>query len=248
VGAVIKPAGIDASQGIISSAYLKDPTDPGFKDDPGMQEWREFMAKYLPGADINDITYVFAYSASKTLMQVLKQCDGDFSRENVMRQATNLHDLELRTLLPGIKINTSPTNYRPMRALQLMKWDGKSWVEAQRLLASDGAPFDYFGESVAIDGNFAVVGAQGHDSVGGGVGLRLAQAARLDIQIGKFFAEHRGSGVRLDGFFVVVDGFVDVVAAVAVHAGLLGVHVSQSVVVIRGRFVDFGSGAAGLRL
>ena len=106
----------------------KDPTDPGFKDDPGMQEWREFMAKYLPGADINDITYVFAYSASKTLMQVLKQCDGDFSRENVMRQATNLHDLELRTLLPGIKINTSPTNYRPMRALQLMKWDGKTWA------------------------------------------------------------------------------------------------------------------------
>ena len=86
------------------------------------------MAKYLPGGDINDITYVYAYSCCKTLMQVLKQCGDDFSRENIMRQATNLNDLELPTLLPGIKINTSPTNYRPMRALQFMRWDGKTWV------------------------------------------------------------------------------------------------------------------------
>ena len=128
VGLVMEPVGREKGIGIVSTGYLKDPTDPGFKDDAGMQEWREFMAKYLPGGDINDITYVYAYSCSKTLMQVLKQCGDDFSRENIMRQATNLKDLELPTLLPGIKINTSPTNYRPMRALQLMRWDGKTWA------------------------------------------------------------------------------------------------------------------------
>jgi branched-chain amino acid transport system substrate-binding protein len=128
VGLVMEPVGAEKGIGIVSTGYLKDPTDPAFKGDPGMNEWRDFMAKYLPGGDINDITYVFAYSASKTLMQVLKQCGDDLSRENVMRQATNLHDLELPTLLPGIKINTGPTNYRPMRSLQLMRWDGKTWV------------------------------------------------------------------------------------------------------------------------
>jgi branched-chain amino acid transport system substrate-binding protein len=128
VGLVMEPVGPEKGIGIVSTGYLKDPTDPGFKDDAGMREWRDFMAKYLPGGDINDITYVYAYSCCKTLMQVLKQCGDDFSRENIMRQTTNLKDLELPTLLPGIKINTSPTNYRPMRALQLMRWDGKTWA------------------------------------------------------------------------------------------------------------------------
>ena len=128
VGLVMEPVGPEKGVGIVSTGYLKDPTDPGFKDDAGMKEWRDFMAKYLPGADINDITYVYAYSCCKTLIQVLKQCGDNFSRENIMRQATSLKDLELPTLLPGIKINTSPTNYRPMRALQLMRWDGKTWA------------------------------------------------------------------------------------------------------------------------
>ena len=75
VGLVMEPVGPEKGIGIVGPGYLKDPTDPGFKDDPGMLEWHDFVAKYLPGADINDITYVFAYSASKTLMQVLKQCD-----------------------------------------------------------------------------------------------------------------------------------------------------------------------------
>jgi branched-chain amino acid transport system substrate-binding protein len=82
----------------------------------------------MPGADLTDNNYVFAYGVSKTMLQVLKQCNGDFSRANVMRQAANLHDLDIPILLPGIKVNTSPTNFHPIRAMQLMKWDGKTWV------------------------------------------------------------------------------------------------------------------------
>jgi branched-chain amino acid transport system substrate-binding protein len=103
VGLVMEPVGPEKGIGIVSTGYLKDPTDPGFKDDAGMKEWRDFMAKYLPGGDINDITYVYAYSCCKTLMQVLRQCGDEFSRENIMRQATNLKDLELPTLLPGTR-------------------------------------------------------------------------------------------------------------------------------------------------
>ena len=128
VGTVMNPAGPENGTGIISTNYQKDPTDPAWKDDPGMNEWRAFMAKEMPGADMTDASYVFAYGVSKTMLQVLKQCNGDFSRENIMRQAANLHDFEVPTLLPGIKVNTSPTNFHPIRAMQLEKWDGKTWV------------------------------------------------------------------------------------------------------------------------
>jgi branched-chain amino acid transport system substrate-binding protein len=128
VGAVINPAGPENAVGIISAGYLKDSTDPAWKDDAGMKEWRAFMDKYLPGADQTDGGYIAAYAVSNTMLKVLKQCNGDFSRENVMKQATNLHDVDNPLLLPGIKINTSPTNYHPIRAMQLMKWDGKTWV------------------------------------------------------------------------------------------------------------------------
>jgi branched-chain amino acid transport system substrate-binding protein len=128
VGSVLSPAGPEKAVGMLSTGYLKDPVDPSWVNDPGMQEWRDFMAKNMPGADVTDASYVFAYSVSKAMMQVLKQCNGDFSRENVMKQAANLHDLEIPTLLPGIKVNTSPTNFHPIRAMQLEKWDGKTWV------------------------------------------------------------------------------------------------------------------------
>jgi branched-chain amino acid transport system substrate-binding protein len=128
VGSVLTPAGPEKAVGMVSTNYLKDPVDPSWVNDPGMQEWRDFMAKNMPGADVTDASYVFAYSVSKAMMQVLKQCNGDFSRENVMKQAANLHDLEIPTLLPGIKVNTSPTNFHPIRAMQLEKWDGKTWV------------------------------------------------------------------------------------------------------------------------
>ena len=127
VGSVITPAGQENATGLISAAYLKDPTDATWKDDPGMNQWREFMAKYMPGADMTDGGIVFGYGVSYTLWQVLKQCGTDFSRANIMKQAANLKDLAVPVLLPGIRVNTSPTNFHPIRQMQLQKWDGKSW-------------------------------------------------------------------------------------------------------------------------
>jgi branched-chain amino acid transport system substrate-binding protein len=128
IGAVIKPAGPENAIGMITAGYLKDPNDPAWKNDAGMNEWRDFMAKYMPGADTTDGNYVFAYAVSKAMLQVLKQCGDDLSRENIMKQAANLDDLELPTLSPGIKVNTSPTNYHPIRQMQLAKFDGTHWV------------------------------------------------------------------------------------------------------------------------
>jgi branched-chain amino acid transport system substrate-binding protein len=128
VGAVMNPAGPENGIGIISGAFVKDPSDPTWANDAGMTEWRVFMNKYMPGADQSDNNYVVAYGFSKTILQVLKQCGNDFSRENIMKQANDLHDLEIPVLLPGLKVNTSPTNHHPVRAMQLEKWNGKSWV------------------------------------------------------------------------------------------------------------------------
>ena len=128
VGAVMNPAGPENGIGVISAAFVKDPTDPTWANDPGMNEWRGFMNKYMLGAEQSDNNYVVAYGFCKTLMQVLQQANGDFSRENIMAQANNLHDLEIPVLLPGLKINTSPTDHHPVRAMQLEKWDGKKWV------------------------------------------------------------------------------------------------------------------------
>ena len=127
VGSVITPAGQENATGLISAAYLKDPTDVTWKDDPGMNQWREFMTKYMPGADLTDAGPVFGYGVTYSLCQVLKQCGADFSRANIMKQAANLKDLDVPVLLPGITVNTSPTNFHPIRQMQLQKWDGKSW-------------------------------------------------------------------------------------------------------------------------
>jgi len=128
VGAVMKPAGPENGIGIISAAFIKDSSDPTWANDPGMNEWRAFMNKYMPTADQADNNYITAYGLSKTILQVLQQCNGDFSRETIMAQANNLHDVESPVLLPGLKLNTSPTNHHPIRAMQLEKWDGKTWV------------------------------------------------------------------------------------------------------------------------
>ena len=139
VGAVMKPAGAENGIGIISAAFDKDSSDPTWADDPGMNEWRAFMNKYMPGADQSDNNYITAYGFCKTLMQVLKQANGDFSRDNIMKQAANdLHDLEIPILLPGLKINTSPTNHHPIRAMQLEKWDGTKWGLFGKVI--EGAP------------------------------------------------------------------------------------------------------------
>ncbi len=127
VGAVINPAGPERALGLVAAAYLKDAGDPAWKDDPGMNEWRAFMKEYMPDADLTDSNYPYSYAVGGATMQVLKQCDGDFSRENVMRQAANLKNLQLPTLLAGIVINTSPTDFRPIKQMQLQKWNGSRW-------------------------------------------------------------------------------------------------------------------------
>ncbi|HEY0182992.1 MAG TPA: ABC transporter substrate-binding protein [Rhodopila sp.] len=139
VGSVMNPAGPENGVGIITSGYMKDPTDPAFKDDAGMNEWRAFMAKYLPGADLTDANYSFAYGVSMVMLQILKQCDGDFSRANIMRQATNLHDAYDPILLPGVKVNTSPTNFHPIRSMQLQKWTGTTWERFGGVIEGSGS-------------------------------------------------------------------------------------------------------------
>ena len=128
VGSVLQPAGPEKAIGMISGLFCKDAIDPAWDSDAGMQQYRAFMAKYLPSADISDGFYVWGYGASYLLWKVLEQCDGDFSRENVMKQATNVKNLEVPVLLPGIRVNTSPTDYHTVRALQLARWNGTSWM------------------------------------------------------------------------------------------------------------------------
>jgi|HubBroStandDraft_1064217.scaffolds.fasta_scaffold00354_15 branched-chain amino acid transport system substrate-binding protein len=128
IPAVLEPVGFEKALGLITAAYLKDPSDPSFKDDPGLNEWRAFMAKYLPQGDTTEGGYIQGYSMAATLVQVLKQCGNDLSRENIMRQAANLQNLQLPGLLPGIVVNTSPTNFHPIQAQQLSRFDGHAWT------------------------------------------------------------------------------------------------------------------------
>jgi branched-chain amino acid transport system substrate-binding protein len=128
IGAVMKPAGLEAAQGIISASYVMDATDPQWKDNPGMKEWVVFMDKYYPSGDKTDSFNIYAYNVAQTLVQVLKQCGDNLTRENVMKQAANLKDFEPGTLLPGIKLNTSPTDFYPIEQLQLMKFQGETWT------------------------------------------------------------------------------------------------------------------------
>jgi branched-chain amino acid transport system substrate-binding protein len=137
IGSVLTPAGLDKSTGIITGAYLKDPNDPTWKDDAGMNEWREFMKKYLPEADATDVNYVYAFGVGTTLMQVLKQCGADLSRENVMKQAASLSHLKLSVALPGIEVNTSATDFRPISQMQLAKFNGKSFERFGAVLAGE---------------------------------------------------------------------------------------------------------------
>jgi branched-chain amino acid transport system substrate-binding protein len=127
IATVLKPAGLDKAKGLISASFAKDPTDARWKDDAGYKEWVTFVAKYLTPADLIDSNAVDSFGAAATLIQVLKQCGDDLSRENIMRQAANLKDLELPMLLPGIKINTSPDNFYPLRQMQLATFNGGSW-------------------------------------------------------------------------------------------------------------------------
>ncbi len=125
VGSVLKPAGLDNAKGVLSTNYLKDPTDPTWKDDPAIKEWAAFMDKYFPEGDKTSTFSVYGYLTAQTMVQVLKQCGNDLTRENVMRQAANLKNFELGLLLPGIKINTSPTDYFPVEQMQMSQFNGE---------------------------------------------------------------------------------------------------------------------------
>ena len=128
VATVMKPAGLEKSVGIISGAFLKDPTDSHWENDPGLKQWLDFMKHYYPEGDRSDFYNVYAYATAQTLVQVLKQCGDDLTRENLMRQAANLKNLELPILIPGIRVNTGPLDYSPIEQMQLERFDGKQWV------------------------------------------------------------------------------------------------------------------------
>ena len=128
VGSVLVPAGLDKSVGLITVAYQKDALDTQWANDPGMKEFAAFMAKHLPDGKLSDSLNAYGYSVAQTLVQVLKQCGDDLTRANIMRQAANLKDLQLPLLLPGIRINTRPTDFFPIESLQLQRFDGKQWV------------------------------------------------------------------------------------------------------------------------
>ena len=127
IGSVIKPAGFEASQGIITSQYMMDPTDPTFKDHPEYKEWSAFMDKYYPDGDKTSSFTPYGYAACKTLLHVLQQTNGDYSREAIMKSASNIKELRVPMLLPGITIDTSPTDFFPIEAMALARIKGETW-------------------------------------------------------------------------------------------------------------------------
>ena len=139
VGAVMKPAGLENSKGVISVNYGKDPLDPMWKDDAGMKKYFAFMAKYFPEGDKDSSFNTYGYSTTQLLIQVLKQCGDDLTRENVMKQATSLKNVQLDLSLPGIVGNTSPTDYRVNKQLQMMKFDGERWEGFGPIIQDDAA-------------------------------------------------------------------------------------------------------------
>ena len=137
VGSVIKPAGYENSQDIISANYLKDVTDPQWDNDKGMKEFLDFLAKDFPEGNKLDGSVIVGFGVAQTLVQVLKQCGDDLTRENVMKQAANLKDFRTEVLLPGIKINTSPTDFAPISQLQLMRFKGEKWELFGDVISAD---------------------------------------------------------------------------------------------------------------
>ena len=137
VGSVIKPAGYDNSQDIISAAYLKDATDPQWKDDAGMKTFDAFLAKYFPEGNREDGSVIVGYGVAQTMVHVLKACGDNLTRENVMKQAASIKDLELGILLPGVKITTSATDFAPISQLQLQKFKGDRWVLFGDVMSGD---------------------------------------------------------------------------------------------------------------
>jgi branched-chain amino acid transport system substrate-binding protein len=137
VGAVLKPAGLENSKGIYSSYYLKDPTDPQWKDDPAYKDWAAFMEKYYPEGDRTSSFPVYGYAVTQSLVGVLKQCGDDLTRANIMKQAASLKDQQIGMLLPGITINTSPTDFYPIKQMQMQEFNGERWVPIGPILSGE---------------------------------------------------------------------------------------------------------------
>lgn len=135
VASVLTPAGLEKSVDIVSAAYIKDPLDPQFRDDPAMQRWRRFMAQYDPDGDIKDYLNIYGYTVAQVLVQVLRQCGDELTRENVMKQAAHL-DMAPDTLQPGIRVTTSPTDFFPFKQLRLEKFNGTTWVPFGEVIGS----------------------------------------------------------------------------------------------------------------
>jgi branched-chain amino acid transport system substrate-binding protein len=127
IGSVIKPAGFENAQGIVSAAYFKDPNDPRWKDDAGLKAFNAFLDTYFAEANRSDTLIVNGYNTGQLLLHVLQKCGDDLTRENVMKQAASLNDVELDMLLPGVKVSTSPTDFAPVKQWQLMRFEGTNW-------------------------------------------------------------------------------------------------------------------------
>ena len=128
VSSTIMPVGPERAVGLITSTYIKDPSDPAWVDDAGMKDYFAFMAKYYGDGNPKEALNAYGYTVTSVLKKLLEQCNGNFSRDSIMAQANNLKNLEVPTLLPGVRVNTSPTNHHPLRQMQLQRWDGKGYV------------------------------------------------------------------------------------------------------------------------
>jgi branched-chain amino acid transport system substrate-binding protein len=137
VTTTMKPAGFDNVQGVITAAWLKDPTDKQWADDAEMKTWREWMAKYNPNGNVGDVNYVYAYSVSFLMEQTLKKCGDNLTRANLMRQAASHQKLRVPLLLPGITVSTSPTDFYPVQAVQLQRFKGETWELFGNVLAAE---------------------------------------------------------------------------------------------------------------
>ena len=127
IATVLKPAGLEKSKGLITGGYVKDVNDAKFKDDAGVKVWKAFTDKYMSATEYGDANAAYGFCAAETMVSVLKACGDDLSRDNILKQAASIKDLALPMLLPGIKLNTSPTNYGPISQLQLLQFNGESW-------------------------------------------------------------------------------------------------------------------------
>lgn len=140
IGTVIAPAGFENAQGVVSATIIKDTADPQWKDDAGMKAYLAFLAKYMPDANKSDALLEYGYSTAQVIVQVLKQCGDDLTRENVMKQAASLRDVSSDVLIPGILVNTSATNFAPIQQSQLMRFKGERWENFGSLLRAEGTP------------------------------------------------------------------------------------------------------------